>query len=292
MHRKIIRAAVCIILCLSLLAPSVLAAGTGTVNADALNLRSEPNTGSTVKALIYKGSYLVVTGSKGDWYDVIYDGTQGFVHSDYVDYAYTESGKYGTTGTVRGMSVRFRSGPSLDSRVLGYYNTGARFTVLGIDGDWVRVSTEAGIIGYIHSDYINCSASSNVLISNYDARGAEMMENAKLYLGVPYVWGGMSPYGFDCSGFVNYVYNSYGYSLWRVAQDIYSFDGIHVEKSELRAGDIICFGYGPRSISHVGMYIGNGRFIHASSGSGCVVISDLVGYYDRMYVGAKRIIGQ
>lgn len=293
--RKILRSAACLVLCISLLAPCALAAsgGTGTVTADALNLRSEPSTESTVKALIYKGSYLVVTGSKGDWYDVIYDGTQGFVHSDYVDYAYTDSGKYGTTGTVSGMSVRFRAGPSLDSKVLGYYNTGARFTVLGIDGDWVKVSTKAGVVGYIYGKYINCSASTNALVSNYDARGAEMMETAKLYLGVPYVWAGMSPYGFDCSGFVNYVYNAHGYSLYRVAQDIYSYDGVHVDKSQLRAGDIICFGYGPRSITHVGMYIGNGQFIHASSGSGCVVITDLdQNYYTRMYVGAKRVIGQ
>jgi len=290
MRRKILPSLLGILLCLSFLAPSAMASG--TVTADALNLRSEPGTDSEVQALLYKGSYLVVTGRKGDWYDVIYDGTRGFVHADYVDYTYTEDGKFGTTGTVRGMSVRMRSEPSLSARVLGWYNTGATFSVLAVDGDWVRVRTDAGLVGYIHSDYISCSAAGNVLTSSYDARCAEMMETAKLYLGVPYVWGGMSPYGFDCSGFVSYVYAAYGYPLWRVAQDMYNYDGVHVERSELRAGDIICFGYGPRSITHVGLYLGGGMFIHASSGSGEVVISELSqNYYSRMYVGAKRIIG-
>ncbi len=294
MTNRIIRHAVCLILALSLLASPALAAapaeGTGTVTADALNLRSEPSTGSTVKALLYKGSYLIVTGSKGDWYDVIYDGTQGFVHSDYVDYAYTTEGKYGTTGTVRGMSVRLRSGPDLSAQVLGYYNTGARFTVLGISGDWVKVSTQAGLLGYIHSDYINCSSAKNALVSNYDSRGAEIIATARLYMGVPYVWGGLSPYGFDCSGLVNYVYASHGYAMYRVAQDMYNYDGVHVDRSQLRAGDVICFGYGPGAITHVGLYIGNGQFIHASSGSGCVTINELTGYYSKMYVGAKRIL--
>jgi len=294
MLKSIIRSAACLILTLSLLAAPAMAAapdgGGGTVTADALNLRSEPSTGASVKALLYKGSYLIVTGSKGDWYDVIYDGTRGFVHSDYVDYTYTAEGKLGTTGTVRGMSVRFRSGPDLSSQVLGYYNTGARFTVLGLSGEWVKVSTKAGVVGYIHRDYINCSSASNALISNYDARGAEIISTARLYMGVPYVWAGISPYGFDCSGFVNYVYASHGYAMYRVAQDMYSYDGVYVDRSELRQGDVICFGYGPGSITHVGLYIGDGEFIHSSSGSGCVVISQLQGYYDKMYVGAKRIL--
>lgn len=297
MSKKLIRSILSLVLIASFLAPCAIAAtetsGAATVTAGALNLRSEPSTGSPVKALIYKGSYLIVTGTKGDWYDVIYDGTQGFVHSDYVDYALTMDGKYGTKGTVSGMSVRLRTEPSLSSQVLGYYNTGARFNVLGISGEWVKVSAEAGLVGYVHSSYINCSSAKNAPVSNYDGTGDALAASAKLYLGTPYVWAGMSPRGFDCSGFLNYIFAGEGYYLYRVAQDIYDYDGVHVDRSQLRVGDIICFGYGPYSITHVGMYIGNGQFIHASSGSGCVVITDLSqNYYSRMYVGAKRVIGQ
>ena len=294
MLKRILRSVVCATLALSILIAPVMAASpdesNATVTADALNLRSEPSIESSIKAVMYKGSYLVVTGSKGEWYDVIYDGTQGFVHSDYVDYALTADTKFGTTGTVRGMSVRMRSGPDLSAKVLGYYNTGATFTVLGLSGEWVRVSTKAGIVGYIHSDYIVCTSASNTLSSNYDARGAEIVATAKEYMGVPYVWAGTSPYGFDCSGLVMYVYAQHGYSMYRVAQDMYYYDGVHVDRSELRAGDVICFGYGPNSITHVGIYIGNGEFIHASSAGSCVRINSLEGYYSNMYVGAKRIL--
>lgn len=297
MSKKPIRILILTLLIVSLLAPNALAAttttGAGTVNADALNLRSEANTNSAVKALLYKGSYLIVTGTAGNWYKVIYDGVEGFVSADYVDYAYTLDGKYGTKGVVSGMSVRLRAEASTSAAVLGYYNSGAEFDVIGISGEWVKVSTVAGGVGYIHSNYINCTSSTNTPVSNYDGKGDQMMATAKLYLGCPYVWAGNGPYSFDCSGFVNYVYNYYGYSLHRVAQDIYSYDGVYVDKANLQAGDIIAFGYGPWSITHVGMYIGNGQFIHASSGSGCVVITDLSqNYYTRMYVGAKRIISE
>lgn len=295
--KKFARTLILAVLIVSLMGSSVLAAstttGAGTVTADVLNLRSEATTASAVKGLIYNGSYLIVTGKTGDWYEVIYEGTPGFVHSAYVDYAYTLDGKYGTKGVISGMSVRMRSGASLSSTVLGYYNTGAEFDVLGVSGEWVKVRSAAGIIGYVHSNYINCSSAANTPSSGYNSTGDQMMATAKLYLGTPYVWAGMSPYGFDCSGFVNYVYNYYGYSLHRVAQDIYSYDGVYVDKADLQAGDIICFGYGPWSITHVGMYIGDGQFIHSSSGSGCVVITDLsANYYTRMYVGAKRIISE
>ncbi len=294
--RKTFRTIILALLILSLFSTTALAAtpttGAGTVNADVLNLRSEASTNSAVKALLYKGSYLIVTGTSGEWYNVIYDGTNGFVHSDYVDYAITLDGKYGTKGVVSGMSVRMRAEASTSSTVLGYYNTGAEFDILGISGEWVKVATATGAVGYIHSNYINCTSAKNAPISNY-GKGEQMMATARQYLGCPYVWAGNGPSYFDCSGFVNYVYKYYGYSLHRVAQDIYSYDGSFVDKANLQPGDIICFGYGPYSITHVGMYIGGGQFIHASSGSGCVVITNLSdNYYTRMYVGAKRIISE
>jgi len=294
--KKTIRSIILALLIVSMLSTSALAAtttqGAGTVKADVLNLRSEASTSAAVKALLYRGSFLIVTGTSGDWYNVIYDGTSGFVHSDYVDYAITLDGKYGTKGVVSGMSVRLRAEANTYSAVLGYYNTGAEFDVLGISGEWVKVATATGAVGYVHSNYINCTSAKNVPVSSY-GKGDQMMATARQYLGCPYVWAGNGPSYFDCSGFVNYVYKYYGYSLHRVAQDIYSYDGVFVDKANLQPGDIIAFGYGPYSITHVGMYIGNGQFIHASSGSGCVVITNLSdNYYTRMYVGAKRIISE
>ncbi len=295
MSRKIIRSLILSIIIVSLLASNALAvtSGGGTVTASALNMRSEATTASSVKELIYNGSNVIVTDSVGEWYKIVHKGVEGYVHSDYISFSSTMDAAFGTKGTVSGMSVRMRDAASLNSNVLGYYNTGAEFNVIGVSGEWVKVSNGACIEGYIHSDYIRFStgeAASAPAVSG--GTGEQMVATAKQYLGCPYVWAGNGPYSFDCSGYVNFIYRQYGYSLHRVAQDIYSYDGMSVSKAELRPGDLICFGYGPWSITHVGMYIGNGQFIHASSGSGCVVITDLSSsYYTRMYVGAKRVLG-
>lgn len=137
---------------------------------------------------------------------------------------------------------------------------------------------------------------SNLLELNDDVtdfeviEGQKIVDTAMLYLGTPYVWGGTTERGFDCSGFVQYVYKECGYTINRTAADIYE-NGTYVEKANLEIGDAICFSSHTESIGHVGIYIGNGQFIHASSGSGCVIISELSeDYYTARYIGARHIV--
>lgn len=297
MYKKLFRTFIIAVILVALLAPSALAVSSGTVTADALNIRSQPTTSSGILGLIYQGGTVTINETQGDWHKISYNGINGYVHKNYVRVTGTApdsstgstAAQSGTIGTVSGMSVRLRAGASLSSQVYGYYNTGAQFTVLGTSGEWVNVKTSSGLVGYMHSAYIKIGSAGSTPSTGSVAD--QIVATSKLYLGTPYVWAGMSPSGFDCSGFVYYLYKNYGYSLHRVAQDMYSYDGVFVDKANLRVGDIVCFGYGPYSITHVGMYIGNGQFIHSSSGSGCVVITDLSqNYYTRMYVGAKRII--
>jgi peptidoglycan DL-endopeptidase CwlO len=112
---------------------------------------------------------------------------------------------------------------------------------------------------------------------------------AMQYLGVPYVWGGASPSGFDCSGLVMYVYAQVGISLPHntVAQWSYS-RAVSVPRSELQPGDLVFFA----GLGHVGIYVGNGQFIHAPHTGDVVRIDSLgAGWYSSEYVGAKRILG-
>ncbi|MFB0919582.1 MAG: C40 family peptidase [Oscillospiraceae bacterium] len=123
-----------------------------------------------------------------------------------------------------------------------------------------------------------------------ESEGQKIADTAMKYLGTPYVWGGTNERGFDCSGFVQYVYKECGYTIDRTAAQIYK-NGTYIEKENLEIGDAICFSSHTESIGHVGIYIGNGQFIHASSGSGSVIISDLSEkYYAARYVGARHIV--
>jgi peptidoglycan DL-endopeptidase CwlO len=112
---------------------------------------------------------------------------------------------------------------------------------------------------------------------------------AMQYLGVPYVYGGESPSGFDCSGLVAYVYAQVGVSLphYTVAQWNYS-DSVSVSRSQLEPGDLVFFA----GLGHVGIYVGGGNFIHAPHTGSVVRIDSLGGgWYSSEYVGAKRILG-
>lgn len=118
----------------------------------------------------------------------------------------------------------------------------------------------------------------------------DLVAFAKSFLGYPYVYGGNGPNSFDCSGFVLYVYKHFGYSFSRGAQEQY-LDGVPVEKSDLIPGDLVFFHGGGNYITHVGLYIGDGYFIHAANSTRGVVIDTLMsGYYDSHYYGACRII--
>lgn len=116
-----------------------------------------------------------------------------------------------------------------------------------------------------------------------------VISEALNYLGAPYVFGGTSPYGFDCSGYVQYVFGRAGYSLPRSA-DVQFNVGRSVSFKSLRPGDLVFFETYEPGPSHVGIYLKNGDFIHAASSSGITVSSLLSGYYASRYIGARRIL--
>ncbi|HEY5094381.1 MAG TPA: C40 family peptidase, partial [Candidatus Eremiobacteraceae bacterium] len=119
----------------------------------------------------------------------------------------------------------------------------------------------------------------------FDAR---ITGTALRYLGVPYVWGGTSFGGVDCSGFVWAVFAKNGIYLPRTADAQYE-SGRHVSTQDLRAGDLVFFQTYALGASHVGIYLGNGRFVHASSSNGVRVDQLAEDYYSARYLGARRL---
>ncbi|HZD86762.1 MAG TPA: NlpC/P60 family protein [Gaiellaceae bacterium] len=120
------------------------------------------------------------------------------------------------------------------------------------------------------------------------SRFGNVVSIAMQYLGVPYVWGGASPSGFDCSGFVMYVYAQIGISLphYTVAQWDYP-GSVAVSRDQLEPGDLVFFD----GLGHVGIYIGNGEFIHAPHTGTVVSIDSLSGWYAANFDGGRRITG-
>ena len=107
---------------------------------------------------------------------------------------------------------------------------------------------------------------------------------AMRYLGVPYVWGGASPRGFDCSGLVTYVFAQIGVSLPHSTYALWAM-GSPVSRDQLQPGDLVFFS----GLGHMGIYIGGGQFIHAPHTGDVVKISSMTGYYSSAYLGARRV---
>ena len=121
----------------------------------------------------------------------------------------------------------------------------------------------------------------------------KLLEDAKYFKGGKYVWGGTTPEGFDCSGYVQYLYKKHNINLPRTAW-AQSKKGQVVEKDNLQKGDLLFFLTDKKRgipITHVGIYMGNGNFIHAASKDKGIIISPLThGSYAKTFVSAKRII--
>ena len=269
----------------------------GAVTSTDVNLRSGAGTDTAILDTLPAGSAVIVTGeAAGGWYPVHHAGLNGYMSAEYLEFS--AGMDVAASGAVSGTDVNLRSGPGTDTAIVRVTAEGEDVSVTGVNGNWYQVSV-GGDTGYIRSDYVALTKSASGGESNSAAQassgsgiGEQIAAFAKQFLGTPYVWAAESPEeGFDCSGLVSYCFQSFGYSTNRTAATLYS-NGTAVEKSDLQPGDAVFFcSDSSRSISHVGLYIGNGKMVHASSSAGEVIITDMEasGYYTRNYVGARRI---
>jgi len=119
-------------------------------------------------------------------------------------------------------------------------------------------------------------------------QGVEIVELAKTFMGVPYVFGGTTPSGFDCSGFLQYVFKQYGINIPRLADEQYLL-GKSVKTSQLSVGDLVFFTTYLEGASHCGFYVGNGQFLHTSSSKGVRIDSLDNEYWRPRFIGGKKI---
>lgn len=221
------------------------------INSQTVNLRKEASTSSGIVVQLSLNTQVEVISEQNGWSQVQVDGKTGYVSTSLLSEKKQET-----------------------SRGLDESRTVANIT----EQEEKQVSTE--------NNNNNTQSEQNSTSNVTSAKGADVAGYSQQFLGCSYVYGGTSPSGFDCSGFTYYVYKHFGVTLNRTAAGQYS-NGTAVSKENLQVGDLVMFG---SPIWHVGIYIGNGKIIHAANPSRGVTTDTIQsGYYSTNYAGARRI---
>jgi len=234
---------------------------TAVINADRVCVRYAPNRTDRSIILLDKGHPVLVTARKGNWLQVkLASGRMGWVRDDLVK----------VTGVLPPQRVATATQKAGKQQAKKKQPT--------------RTVASARRNGTPHAEQRVAAVSDG-------SAGESIVRTASRFHGVRYRWGGSSRSGFDCSGFTRYVFrHKAGIELPHSASAQFR-RGMPVSRSDLKPGDLVFFQTYRRGASHVGIYIGNGKFIHASSAGGRVRVDSLNdGYYRQRYLGARRIV--
>jgi cell wall-associated NlpC family hydrolase len=192
-------------------------------------------------------------------------------------------------GTITAKSLNVRAGAGTKYSKVATVYKGNKVEIISSSNGWYKIKLSSGKTGWVASNYVTKSKTNQTTQAPSRGVGREAaVELAYKQLGKKYVWGAEGPNSFDCSGLTSYVYrNALGKTIPRTssAQSKY---GEYVPKEELQPGDLV-FSGAKGSVSHVGIYIGNGKMIHAPQTGDVVKISDInSGYYKDRYITSRR----
>lgn len=276
--------------------------GSATVTADSLRMRSGAGTDSAVVTQAPKGAQVSVEEDAGNgWYKVTYGGKTGYMSGEWLSVSLTDgtiiqdeptpqaSEPEQQRGLITASVLNVRSGPDTTYDKVATLRGGMVVDIVADTGSgWYQIES-----GYVSAEYVT------LVDADYEGSsslGASAVAMAQSLLGCRYRSGASGPSAFDCSGFTYYIYKQLGHPIARGSSSQYYNSGYFVSTSEMQPGDLIFFfdrrfdsSGGTLPTTHVGMYAGNGQFIHASTTSYRVQYDSIYGYYAPYIVGAKRI---
>lgn len=284
----------------------------GKITKKYIPLYFDPTEESNVYILLPLDALVSVMEDLDDWFRVSYNDCTGFVSPEYVELL-KRSETFQTYGVVDAEEMPLLKEADGDSEVLATLKDGDRVEVTGLENGWFAVKS-GDKTGYVTGDDLDLTMekeapkpkattkkpqtgtaaaggtgeSGGTVVSG---SGSDVAAFAQQYLGTPYVYGGAGPGGFDCSGFTMFVFSHFGVSLAHGATPQLN-NGYAVSMSELQPGDLVFFfgTYNTSSAaSHVGIYVGGGQFIHASSSRGVIISGLSESYYANRYLTARRV---
>ncbi|OHX28813.1 C40 family peptidase [Bacillus mycoides] len=291
---------------------TVQTGGTYVVNATSLRVRTGPAAYHSVIGGVLNGTTLNVVGSENGWFKVNYQGKTGYVSSEFVKFvkggtATPEQPKQPDQGAIgdyyiNASALNVRSGEGTNYRIIGALPQGQKVQVISENSGWSKINYN-GQTGYIGTRFLsktpvggavdnkpndnqNNNQNNNNNNTNNSGDSSSLLAYAKSMQGVPYVWGGTSANGVDCSGYIYHVFKKFGHNISR--QSVAGYWSSLSQTSNPQPGDLIYFKdtykKGP---SHMGIYLGGGSFIQ-SGDKGVAIASLNNSYWKSHFLGYTK----
>ena len=269
----------------------------GRITASLLNVRTAPRLDATRLTQLREGQEISIVSSSNEWLQVILsDGQKGWIHGDYVNKKPNLP-----SAVVLNDNTTLRQKIALSVTTDSSLEKGTIVYIQKYQNGYYLVESDESETGWLSRDEVSLIINGNNPVTRSSIREAadSFVQTARSYLGTPYSYGTTGPSRFDCSGYVYYILHEYyghllqehNISLPRSSRAM-SAVGTPVSRNQLEVGDLVFFNNTSTGrINHVGFYIGNSRFIHASSGSQMSVIISSVNdaNYNRRYATARRL---
>jgi cell wall-associated NlpC family hydrolase len=271
----------------------------GVVTKNVVPIRAEPDSNwrieQTTQALI--GQPVVIEAGQGDWFFVqTWDTYRGWIPAHAVRVLQDQTAPYASSGPVavmRELFVEVLDEPNDRAALITKATISAELELATVHGEWAEVVLPDGRDAFLRANEARL-IDKDVALTIPLPEPRKLVETAARFIGTPYLWGGCSPFGIDCSGFVQLIYRIHNVTLLRDA-GIQASDerGEPVEKKDVRAGDLVFFGKGKDpdidAITHVGLAISNREFIHSAGHSGVIITPFAEPRYTETYWGARRM---